>query len=57
MKQILIVISPLLLILLVVLCFTFGIKGCAIFLGVIVAIHVFIYVFDWWVDFVCKHFN
>lgn len=57
MKQILIVISPLLLILLVVLCFTLGIKGCAIFLGVIVAIPVFIYVFDWWVDFVCKHFN
>jgi hypothetical protein len=57
MKQLLIIISPLLLILLAVMYFAIGIKALLIFLEVIVFIPVFIYAFNWWMDFVYKHFD
>ena len=57
MKQLLIIISPFLLILLAAMYFTLGIKALLIFLGVIVFIPVFVHAFEWWIEFVCRHFN
>lgn len=57
MKQVLIIISPLLLILLALLYYIGGTKAALCFLGVIVFLPVFIRSFEWWVDFVCNHFN
>ena len=55
MKKLLITISPLWVILSVLMWISCGLKGAFTFLGAMLLIFAFVFVFDKWVDFVDKH--
>ena len=55
MKKFLIIIAPLCVVLFVLMCILWGLKGVLAFFGIMLFTPALVFVFDKWVEFVDKH--